>query len=307
MNPWLSDDGRLRPAWRFLLGALAAFVANFLAIGVAESAAHGRLRLLEAVYRSTTLLLLLAAFALLLIAADQVHEGLLRAMGLGRFPGWLRQAGLGMAMGTALVCVAVAWIAATADLAVKVDLGARTLTLAMAELFILATGAMAEEMMFRGYPFHRLLEAAPAPLAVVVMSALFAAAHGANPHASKLAMVNTFAISVLLCVAYLRTRALWLPWGIHFAWNTVLGTVFGLPVSGLTDFAVIVKTRARGPRWVTGGAYGIEGSVVGAIVILLGFIPVLLLTRKDAAALAHPGHWDEQGSPDPSSTGRIQM
>ncbi|MBZ5630038.1 MAG: CPBP family intramembrane metalloprotease [Acidobacteriia bacterium] len=280
MNPWLSDDGRLRPVWRFLLGALAAFVANFLAIGIAESASHGRGRLLEAIYRPTTLLLLLAAFALLLIAVDQVHEGLPRAMGLGRFSGWLRQAGLGMAIGTASVCVAVAWIAAAGDLAVKVGFGAHTLTLALAVLFTLATGAMAEETMFRGYPFHRLLEAAPAPVAVVIMSALFAAAHGGNPHASKLAMVNTFAISVLLCVAYLRTRALWLPWGIHFAWNAALGTVFGLPVSGLTEFAVIVRTQARGPRWVTGGAYGIEGSVVGTIVILLAFAPLLLLTRK---------------------------
>jgi membrane protease YdiL (CAAX protease family) len=284
VNPWLSDDGRLRPGWRFLLGALAAFVANFLASGIAESAAQGRLRLLELIYRPTTLLLLLAGFALLLIAADQVHERLLPAMGLGQVPGWRQQAGLGIGLGTALVCVAVAWIAAAGGLAVNIDLSSHTLALALAVLFILATGALAEEMMFRGYPFHRLLEAVPAPVAVVIMSVLFAAAHGGNPHASKLAMLNTFAISVLLCVAYLRTRALWLPWGIHFAWNAALGLVFGLPVSGLTDFAVIVRTHARGPRWATGGAYGIEGSLVGTIVILVGFVPVVLLTRKWAGA-----------------------
>jgi hypothetical protein len=45
---------------------------------------------------------------------------------------------------------------------------------------------------------------------------------------------------------------------------------------------VIIRTRAGGPHWVTGGAYGIEGSVVGTIVIVLGFIPVILLTRKCA-------------------------
>ena len=87
-------------------------------------------------------------------------------------------------------------------------------------------------------------------------------------------------IFLLLLFIVPRTGALWMSWGIHFAWNTALGLVFGLPVSGLTDFAVILRTRASGPRWVTGGAYGIEGSVVGTVVILLGFIPVILLTRR---------------------------
>ena len=47
-------------------------------------------------------------------------------------------------------------------------------------------------------------------------------------------------IGVVLSVAYLRTRALWLPWGIHFAWNATLGLVFGLPVSGIRLFNVVV-------------------------------------------------------------------
>jgi hypothetical protein len=199
-------------------------------------------------------------------------------------------------------------------------------------LFILATAAMGEELMFRGYPFQRLLEATGPVIAVVIMSFLFAIAHGGNPHASRLAMVNTFAIGTLLCIAYLRTRALWMPWGIHFAWNAVLGLVFGLPVSGLTDFAVVVKARASGPRWITGGAYGIEGSVVGTIVIVLGFIPVVLLTRGRTSAgqqlppehsypvsappgdtgqanvqpdVAQPGEW-EQNESDQHSPRRIQ-
>ena len=313
MNPWFSYDGRLRSGWRFLLGALVAFVANFIAIGVATSLAHGRGRMLEAVYRPLTMLLLLAGFALLLMTTDQVHEYILRALGLGRFAGWRRQAALGIAIGAGLVCVAVIWIALAGSANIDIKLTGRTFELALLELLILATGAMAEELMFRSYPFQRLLEAVgPAP-ATVVMSLLFGVAHGANPHASKLAMLNTFAIGILLCVAYMRTRALWLPWGIHFAWNTTLGVVFGLPVSGLTDFAVIVRTRAVGPRWVTGGAYGIEGSVVGTVVILLGFIPLILLTRRRAEAMletapvAQPGHWDESRASDQPSAPRIQL
>jgi CAAX protease family protein len=286
VNPWVDREHRLRAWIRFLLGALVVFAANFVGVGMARAAAHGHDRLLEAIYRPLTMVLLLAGFALLLITADRLQEGVMRAMGLGRFSGWAREAWLGIAIGAALVCAAVLWIAVAGSVKPGVHLTGRSFSVALLELVILASGAMAEELMFRGYPFQRLVEAMGPVAAVPVMSVLFGLAHGGNPHASKLALLNTFIIGVLFCVAYLRTRALWLPWGMHFAWNTVLGVVFGLPVSGLTDFAVIVRTRASGPRWVTGGAYGIEASVVGTAVILLGFIPVILLTRKGSQAQA---------------------
>ena len=286
MSLWLDNQGRVRPGWRFLLGVVVAVIANFIAIGVAGPLSHGAARLLEALYRPLTLILLLGGYLLLLMSADQVHERLFYAMGLGKFSGWFRQALWGIAIGTALTVVAVLGIAISGDLrTVSFSISKHALGLALVELFILSTAAMGEEMMFRGYPFHRLAEAVGPVLAVVVMSLLFGFAHRGNPHTSSLAMVNTCAIGALLSTAYLRTGALWMPWGIHFAWNTALGLVFGLPVSGLTDFAVILRTRASGPRWVTGGAYGIEGSVVGTIVILLGFIPVVLLTRKCAGRL----------------------
>ncbi|HEX9119730.1 MAG TPA: type II CAAX endopeptidase family protein [Terriglobales bacterium] len=312
MSLWLDNQGRVRPGWRFLLGAVVAVIANFIAIGVAGPLSHGQTRLLEALYRPLTMVLLLGGYALLLMSADQVHERLFSAMGLGKFPGWVRQALWGAAIGTALTVVAVLWIVIFGDLrAVSFSISKHALALALVELFILSTAAMGEELMFRGYPFHRLVETTGPVFAVVVMSSLFGFAHGGNPHASKLAVVNTCAIGALLCTAYLRTGALWMSWGIHFAWNTALGLVFGLPVSGLANFAVILRTRASGPRWVTGGAYGIEGSVVGTIVILMGFIPVILLTRKcvgqpQAAPLAQPGEWDGQNTSDPPSPHRIQ-
>jgi hypothetical protein len=211
-----------------------------------------------------------------------------------------------------MICLAVIWIALAGNLDLQVKLTGRTVTVAVVVGMVLATGAMTEELMFRSYPFQRLLEAVGPVAATLLMSVLFGVAHGANPHASRLALFNTFAVGVLLCVAYLRTRALWLPWGIHFAWNTTLGMVFGLPVSGLNDFAVIVRARASGPRWVTGGAYGIEASAVGTFMILLGFIPLVLLTRRRqvqaqaAGVLAEGGGWDGQSASDQAAPDRIQ-
>ena len=111
MSLWLDNQGRVRPGWRFLLGAVVAVIANFIAIGVAGPLSHSQTRLLEALYRPLTMVLLLGGYALLLMSADQVHERLFSAMGLGKFPGWVRQALWGMAIGTALTVVALAGFA----------------------------------------------------------------------------------------------------------------------------------------------------------------------------------------------------
>jgi hypothetical protein len=94
---------------------------------------------------------------------------------------------------------------------------------------------------------------------------------------------------------------LWLPWGIHFGWNATLGSVLGLPVSGFRFFNVYARTTATGPKWVTGGSYGVEASAVGALAILVGILivwklpmeklpqPVALLSPKPAlrGSLSH--------------------
>ena len=280
MNAWHDSEGRLRSFWRFLLGVVVVFVANFIAIGIAISLSHKNSRILESVYRPLTMILLIVGYALLLMSADQRHERLLAAIGLGRLDGWLRQALLGIALGSSFIVAAVLCMGIFGDLKVAVTISSRTIIIALAELVILGAAAMVEELMFRSYPFFRLIEAAGPVVAVAVMSLLFGLVHNGNPHASLLSLLNTCLIGGLFCVAVLRTGSLWMAWGMHFAWNTVLGLVFGLPVSGLNDFAVMVKTRAVGAHWMTGGSYGIEGSWLGTIVIALGFIPVILLTRR---------------------------
>jgi hypothetical protein len=74
-----------------------------------------------------------------------------------------------------------------------------------------------------------------------------------------------------LSVAYLRTRSLWFPLGVHWAWNWALGAVFGLPVSGITKIApnpLLVGTDL-GPAWLTGAAYGIEGGIACTIALIV--------------------------------------
>jgi hypothetical protein len=72
---------------------------------------------------------------------------------------------------------------------------------------------------------------------------------------------------VLLAAAYAFTRRLWLPIGIHFAWNFTQGGVFGVAVSG-NDIPGLLQGRLSGPVWLSGGAFGAEASVVAVVLCL---------------------------------------
>lgn len=278
MSLFYNPNGRVRVGWRFLMGVIVVLLANGIAIEIALALAGRHDRGVDAIYRPLTMILLLAGFSFLLVTADQIEAEPLTAMGLGFDEFWLRDALLGMLIGGGMIGLAVvAMLADSVALRFDLKMTVRTAELAGLELFILATGAMAEELMFRGYPFQRLIDATGPVRAVILLSVLFGAVHLQNPHSSRWAFLNTIAVGVLFAVAYLKTRALWLPWGIHFGWNTALGLIFGLPVSGLTDFSVVVRTTARGPLWLTGGAYGLEASALGTLIILLGLILVSLL------------------------------
>jgi hypothetical protein len=133
-----------------------------------------------------------------------------------------------------------------------------------------------------------LIEAMGPTLATVVFSIAFAAVHMFNPGASRASFVITVFSSWLLSVAYLRTRALWVCWGWHFAWNASMCVVFGLPVSGITEFSPVIQSNTVGPTWITGGDYGPEASVVTAIVLLIGIFIVYRTTRGYAYLYTQP-------------------
>lgn len=293
MNLWIGEEGRLRLAWRLVLSIILTIFVNWVATGIGVGAGRSE-RSIDFVYRPTAALLLIGVYAAMLLFADRVHGNPLTALGLGR-RNLGRLAFGGIALGAGMVSVAVAGNEVVGHIAWSVRLNTYATGLIGVEVFILATGALAEELMFRGYPFQRLVDIAGPTAAVLVMSALFGLAHLDNPHSSYWAVTNTILVGILLSVAYLRTRSLWLPWGIHFGWNAVLGLGFGLPVSGLLEFAVAVHGKATGPVWLTGGAYGLEGGALATMAITLGFVPLIWFTRHGATS--------ERSDPAVSSSG----
>jgi membrane protease YdiL (CAAX protease family) len=268
---FVTADGRLQPVWAFVLSAILSAGAFYVCAALALAIAGDRVLLLEFLFRPLLALVLLALFSWLLTTADHVEDHRLGAMGLPWARGAVRQFLSGSVLGLTLVVVAVIPIIVWGGgLTIDLRTTSRTLPRLIAVLIVLISGSLAEELMFRGYPFQHLAKGIGSVGAIVVFSLLFGVVHWLNPGASVWGLVNTILIGVLLAVAYLRTRALWLPWGIHFAWNATLGLLLGLPVSGLRIFNVAVRGTARGPRWLTGGSYGIEASATAAVVILFG-------------------------------------
>ena len=267
-----SPDGRLQPIWAFVLSALLSVVAFLVAGYTAAAIAGDHVLRFEIVFRPLLAVVLLAIFSWLLAVGNHVEDHRIAAQGLPLSTGWALQFVLGCGIGLLLVMVAVIPVAIWGGVIFRTTVSTFNVARAAIVLFVLISGALAEELMFRGYPFQRLVEGIGAAGAIVVFSVLFGVVHLSNPGASVWGLVNTVAIGVLFALAYLRTRALWLPLGIHFAWNTTLGLVLGLPVSGLRLFNVVVHATAIGPKWLTGGSYGIEASAPGALAIVAGLV-----------------------------------
>ena len=106
---------------------------------------------------------------------------------------------------------------------------------------------------------------------MLLTAGLFAAGHLGNDDVTFFSTLNTALAGIWLGVAYLKTRTLWLCFGVHFAWNWVQGSFFGIEVSGFKDFATapLLLEIDSGPVWITGGDYGIEGGLACTIALVL--------------------------------------
>ena len=271
------SQGRLRPASAFVLSAVLSCAAFVVTGYLAAALAGDHILRFEAIFRPLLAAVLLAGFSWLLAVGNHIESHRIAAQGLPLTPGWAKQFAIGCAIGASLVIISVIPIAILGRLSFRTTVSLHSLVRATLVVFVVLAGALAEELMFRGYPFQRLVEATGAARAIVVFSILFGAVHLMNPGSSLWGLTNTIVIGIFLAIAYLRSRALWLPWGFHFAWNLTMGLLIGLPVSGFRLFNVVVHGTATGPRWLTGGSYGIEASAVGAIAIAIGLLIVWLL------------------------------
>ena len=270
----------MRAGWRFLV-AILIFVAANIAASLAAffTSPHSYTR--EFVFRGVATALLLAGYWWMTLGLDGEYRRPMAYLGLDADRAWIRQTLVGFAYGAVLVSLAVLVMALWGGITFSLRLSALTVGMAVAQLLIFAIAAMLEELAFRGYPFHRLIEAVGPVGAIVIANVLFGAVHMGNPDVSGFALGNTFLVGVPFAIAYLCTKALWLPWGFHWGWNFTLGVIYGLKVSG-GDFSGPVRGTPTGPDWLTGGRYGIEAGASGTAAILVGLAGIFWLCRQPA-------------------------
>jgi membrane protease YdiL (CAAX protease family) len=150
----------------------------------------------------------------------------------------------------------------------------------------LLLAALAEELMFRGYPLRRLAAALGAAPATAAGALGFGLAHLGNPAATAFSTVNVALAGVWLACAFFSPGAMPLAWGAHVGWNATLALGFDAPVSGYAFGVPGIDYRPGAHAWVDGGRFGPEGGIVATLVMLTGAAALVAWTRRAQAAPA---------------------
>lgn len=228
-------------------------------------------------------LLFLAVLGLLAVQAlARTSLPLRTVVALPRRPTAGREWALGVALGWAvpLIAVLVLVLSRSVQFGFWTERSAFSLTLTTL-LGLLAT-TLAVEITFRGLPFRWLSESLGPAWASVLLSVLFALIVIPTARHSIAGFLVAALLGLLLAIAWLRTHALWLSWGLSFAWAATLGVLFGLPVAGSTGLSSFVQADLEAaPLWL-GGALGPDVAPVSFLLLLFA-LPLLVRATRDYA------------------------
>lgn len=275
------------PLWRriidfpliaLLVAAALFIIANAIGIMIARALPPmdpaARLALTSAI----DIALVLAAYKLLIVRLGERPRDDLPLEGAPR------KLGLGLAIGFVLfsAVVGAAWVGGVYRI---VGIG-DTSNLITTLIAMAIVPAFMEEVAFRGILFRWIEEFAGTWAGLIVSSALFGLAHILNPNAT---WFSSFAIAmeagVLLGGAYMLTRSLWVPMGLHAAWNFTQGEIFDVPVSGLDENG-LVQAKLSGPDILSGGQFGLEASVIALVIATAAGVWLVVLAVRRGRLVA---------------------
>jgi uncharacterized protein len=192
---------------------------------------------------------------------------------------WLKELLIGLLIGAALMISPVLILTIFGYINWQVDMFSYS-TIASGFTICLLV-AMAEELLFRGFMFQRLIQAFGKYPAQLIVAGLFLLTHINNPGMTGIvktfASINIFMASILFGIAYIKTHSLAMPLGLHFMANFMQGTVLGFGVSGGKEPSLLKPIFNNAPIWISGGDFGIEASILGLFFVIL--MTVLLYVR----------------------------
>jgi membrane protease YdiL (CAAX protease family) len=258
-----NHQGSLRNGW-WILAFLAVFLASQPLYRLISRALKGQG--IDGPYLSPLpfVVLLLVTWICLRLRREP-----LAAVGLRPDFAWTRELLAGVAMGGGVILLITGLIVAAGGVGFSLN-PARSLEALATGTWLFVWVVMLEELLFRGFVFQRMVDGLGPSTAVGGMAVLFAAAHLGNPGmegaTAVLAVIDLMLGAILLGLAYLRTRRLALPIGIHFGWNWTQGSLLGFDVSGLDQAGWLLPEMLGKPRWLTGGEFGPEASIFALLV-----------------------------------------
>ncbi len=288
-------NANLRPARRTPNGVVLTLLLVVWWGACREVAGRAATGLLGTFAGGAMVPLLAAAFLLFLtllgVLAVEILRGTRSSMrsllGLPKRATANREWLIGAAVGWGVVVVAVLPLVFRRALFIQTWFSPRSLLEASLSLITLAIGTLTTETVFRGYGFQRLEASLGSNRATLLLSLAYAVIVSLSL-ASMTAFLVSFSLALLLTTAWRRTHAIWLAWGLHFAWAAILGVLFGLPLFDGTELSNVIQAQVQGPRRLTGAGLG-PIAAPWTVFVLLGAIALLVwVTREFAWAYTHP-------------------
>jgi uncharacterized protein len=272
-----SAGGRIRAYLEFVVAVFYFFLARALAHRGAQGLLQDDWNPL--VEQAMLAFLLIIGYASMGFWLDR-QPNPIAAQGFPLRKGRSAEFGLGLATGWAMavVCVLPLVVFGGISIVFSGDLTSWEWLFADAAFFALA--AVVEEIAFRGYAFQRFVRAIGPVGAAIGFAAYYGLIQFLAPGSNRASFAVSIALGLVLGTAYLRTRALWLGWGLNFAWKASRALLFGLPISGDSTHSHVIQGDTMGPLRLSGGAFGLDGSWLAFVVAIIAIPIVFRITRE---------------------------
>lgn len=186
--------------------------------------------------------------------------------------------GILIGLGLLAIIIAILWLPGYYQV-----IGTHSWEVLIAALVVNVPSGLVQEIIFRGVIFRITEESLGTWLALAISALLFGLVHILMAQAT---VFSTFSImiegGILLGAAYMLTRRLWLAIGIHVALDVASDGIFGVGASGLSGTPIpgLLQAKLTGPALLTGGAAGVEASLVTVVVLLAASIVLLWRARR---------------------------
>ncbi len=197
--------------------------------------------------------------------------------------------GLGLLLGVGLftLVIGIVWLLGAYHVA-----GLNDWSMLIVALVADLPSAFVQQLLLLGILFRITEQALGTWWALLISVLLFGLVHLISiPHITMMDILGILLAGLLFAATYLLTRTLWLPIGLHTAWEVTKDGIFGVGAAGTAGVALkgVVRADLTGPVLLTGGASGAQASLVALVVILAASIYLMVRVKQKGQTVSRFG------------------